>query len=73
LGDDGINEKVPEGFWDKVKDVVLEHFRKGLFAKGLDEGIKLAGEQLATFFPYKKKDMNELSNTISYADEGGVR
>ncbi len=74
LGDDGIDEKVPSGFWDKVKDVVLEHFRKDLFAKGLAEGIKLAGEQLSTFFPYQKGDIDELPDAISYADkEGGAK
>ena len=72
LGDDGINEKVPDGFWDEVKDVVLGHFRKNLFAQGLAEGIKLAGEQLSTFFPHQKEDVNELPNAISYADEGGA-
>ncbi len=73
LGDDEINKKVPSDFWNKVKDVVLEHFRKGLFAEGLSEGIKLAGEQLAIFFPYQKADTNELPDAISYADEGGKK
>ncbi len=73
LGDDGINQKVPGAFWDGVKDLVVDNFRKGLFAKGLAEGIKLAGERLATFFPCRKGDMNELPNAISYADEGGAR
>jgi len=72
LGDDGINEKVPDGFWDKVRDVVIENFRNDLFSKGLAEGIKLAGEQLAGFFPHQAKDVNELPDAISYADEGGV-
>lgn len=73
LGDDGINQKVPEGFWNSVRDIVQGHFRNGLFAKGLAEGIKQAGEQLATFFPHLERDMNELPNPISYADEGGNR
>lgn len=68
LGDDGINKKVPADFWNKVKDIVLEDFRKGLFAEGLSEGIKLAGEQLSTFFPYQKADTNELPDAISYAE-----
>ena len=73
LGDDGINKKVPPDFWNKVKDLVLDHFRKGLFAEGLSEGIKLAGEQLATFFPYQKEDANELPDAISYAGERGAK
>ncbi len=73
LGDDGIHKKVPGSFWENVKDVVLDHFRKNLFAKGLAEGIKLAGEQLATFFPHQKEDLDELPNAISYADEEGAK
>jgi len=69
LGDAGIHAKVPRGFWNKVRDVVIKHFRKKAFAKGLVEGIKLAGEQLATFFPHQAADVNELPDAISYADE----
>ena len=71
LGDDGINERVPDDFWNDVKDVVLNNFRKGFFVKGLMEGIDLAGKQLAQFFPCKKDDVNELVNAISYS-EGNV-
>lgn len=70
LGDDGINKKVPDGFWNKVKDAVQDHFRKGLFTEGLVEGIKATGAQLATFFPYQRQDKNELPDAISYAAEG---
>ena len=69
LGDDGIDEKVPEGFWDDVKNVVIREFRDGRFTAGLVEGIKLAGEQLAEFFPHRKGDVNELPDAISFADE----
>lgn len=71
LGDDAINENVPKDFWEEVRDVVIDSFRKGLFAKGLAEGIKLAGEQLAMFFPYERTDINELPDAISFSDEGG--
>ncbi len=69
LGDDGINEKVPDDFWDAVRDAVITEFKQERFAQGLSEGIKLAGVQLAKFFPYQKGDDNELPDAISYADE----
>jgi uncharacterized membrane protein len=68
LGDDAINEKVPDDFWDSVRNVVIENFKNNQFAKGLAEGIEMAGKQLATFFPCQKDDVNELSDAISFAD-----
>lgn len=66
LGDKGINEKVPEHFWEDVRDIMQSNFREGKFTEGLCEGIMRAGEQLKTFFPYQKDDVNELDDDISY-------
>ena len=68
LGDVGINLKVPKGFWDHSRDVMISHFKNGDFAKGLSEGILKAGEQLKEHFPYNKNDVNELSDEISFGD-----
>ena len=66
LGDKGINERVPTGFWDEVRDVLREHFKKESFSEGLSKGITLAGEQLKAFFPRQNNDSNELSDDISF-------
>lgn len=66
IGDAGINAKVPEDFWTKVKDAMLAHFKLGEFTEGLITGINLAGEKLKTFFPLLPGDKNELSNDISF-------
>ncbi|WP_375579593.1 TPM domain-containing protein [Marivirga tractuosa] len=66
LGDAGINNKVPENFWDDIKEHMLAHFKNGDLTAGLSEGIKMAGEQLAAHFPYKNDDENELPNEISF-------
>ena len=71
LGDDGINEKVPARLWDKIKDVVIASFIQGEFANGLSCGIKMAGEQLAEFYPCSKDDVNELPDAIVYSDGEG--
>ena len=65
LGDIGINEKVPDDFWNHIRDIMQEHFRKGDFVSGLAEGIKASGKALAEFFPYQDDDRNELSDEIS--------
>jgi uncharacterized membrane protein len=66
LGDAGINNKVPENFWDDIKEHMLSHFKNGDLTAGLSEGIKMAGEQLAAHFPYQKDDENELPDEISF-------
>lgn len=68
LGDTGINLKVPKGFWEATRDVMIANFKNGDFAKGLSEGIIKAGEQLKTHFPYEKSDINELSDDISFGE-----
>ncbi len=66
LGDAGINTKVPEHFWDDIKEHMLAHFKEVNITIGMSEGIKMAGEQLAQHFPYKSGDKNELSDDISF-------
>lgn len=66
LGDKGINERVPDNFWNNVRDTMRAHFKQNEFAEGLSKGIQLAGEQLKTFFPRQANDINELSDDISF-------
>lgn len=66
IGDAGIHAKVPEGFWDKIKELMLKDFKEARFTEGLSEGILLAGEQLKTHFPHQKDDVNELPDEISF-------
>ena len=68
LGDAGINEKVPENFWDEIKERMLLKFKEGDFTSGLSEGIIMAGDQLKKHFPYQQEDENELSDEISFGD-----
>ena len=65
LGDSGIDQKVPAGFWDNVVAAVGDRFKQGKFGDGLVEGVRLAGEQLAAHFPPRADDKDELPNQIS--------
>ncbi|HBH05368.1 MAG TPA: hypothetical protein DDX92_02045 [Flavobacteriales bacterium] len=69
LGDLGINNKVPEGFWDEIKDDLLENFKAGAFTEGLEKGIIKAGNQLKSHFPLADDDENELDDDITFDDE----
>ncbi len=64
-GDKGIDDVVPEHFWDDTKELMLGHFKSGDFKSGLIAGIKRAGEKLQQFFPCGDDDIDELSNEIS--------
>ena len=69
LGDAGINAVTPDDFWDSIKEKILNQFKEGKFAAGLEEGILLAGEALREHFPYQDGDVNELSDDISFGGE----
>ena len=64
-GDQGINDVVPNDFWDCTRDIMVMQFKAGNFKQGLIDGILRAGEQLQQYFPWKEGDTNELSNEIS--------
>ncbi len=65
MGDQGINEKVPDNFWESTINIIIEHFKNGNPKQGLVDGILKAGEQLKKYFPYMSDDIDELPNTIS--------
>jgi uncharacterized membrane protein len=66
LGDVGINEKVPDGFWNDVVHIMQGHFKQNKFAEGISEAVLRIGEKLKAYFPYQSNDKNELSDGISY-------
>ncbi len=70
IGDEGINSKVPEGFWDGIKDLMENHFREEKFSEGLAKGILMTGMQLKEHFPFRKDDINELPDDILFDDTG---
>ena len=64
-GDKGINDVVPNDFWNCTRDAMVAEFKKGDFKQGLIDGITRAGEQLQHYFPWQEGDTDELSNEIS--------
>lgn len=66
IGDKGINERVPEGFWNGTVEVLKSHFVAGRPAEGLCEVVRLVGERLSAFFPPRTDDRNELSNEVTF-------
>jgi uncharacterized membrane protein len=68
LGDRGIDEKVPAGFWDEIAAKLTIRFRNGEFTDGIVEALAAAGEQLRAYFPRGENDVNELSDEIDVSE-----
>ena len=64
-GDVGIDEAVPDDFWDSTRDTMAEHFQKGEFKEGIISGIDFTGKELKSHFPWNPDDRNELPDAIS--------
>ncbi|MFA7180839.1 MAG: TPM domain-containing protein [Bacteroidia bacterium] len=68
IGDSGINEKVPENFWEQEKEILLDFLKQGKAAEGLVQVIDMAGTNLKKYFEYQTNDINEQSNDISFGN-----
>jgi uncharacterized membrane protein len=68
LGDDGINAKVGQQFWDTLRDAVTAKFREKQFAIGLIGGINMAAEKLAQFYPDEKIDLKEDPESLTFEE-----
>lgn len=69
LGDEGLDRKVPPGFWNAIRDKMESHFKEGRFAEGLIAGVTDAGLQLKEHFPRMDDDRNELSNDVTFNEQ----
>lgn len=67
IGDQGINEKVPENFWEEIASLMIQHFKEDHFAEGLIKAITAIGSKLDEYFPYQRDDENELPDEISFS------
>jgi uncharacterized membrane protein len=66
IGDTGINNVVPETFWDETKEAMLQYFKNGDLVEGIATGLNMAGEQMAKYFPHQDSDINELPDDIAF-------
>lgn len=65
-GDEGVDSRVDPGFWDDVRDAMIEEFRAGHLADGLSAGIRMVGEKLSVLFPASGADTDEIANDIIF-------
>jgi uncharacterized membrane protein len=69
-GDKGINEKCGQHLWDDVAAAMRGDFQHGVFTDGVIKAVERVAAALATHFPYRPGDTNELSDT--FIDRGIV-
>lgn len=66
IGDEGINQAVPDDFWAEERNLMQSFFKKGAFCEGVCLVIEQVGKKLQEFFPRLSDDVNELPDEISY-------
>ena len=64
LGDRGINERIPPGYWRSLAAELAAGIRKGEAARALCRVIAGCGSELARHFPRGADDRNELPDEI---------
>ncbi len=64
--DKGINNVVPEGYWESTIDLMRSYMKVGQYAEGVIKAINMIGVKLKIYFPLEKNDKNELSDDISF-------
>ncbi len=69
IGDTGIHTKLPDNFWDSIKQNMQMEFAQNNFLAGITHAIYQSGEQLKQFFPYQSDDVNEVSDEISFNND----
>ena len=68
IGDAGINNVVPDDFWDNIKERMRSSFAQGNYVEGLVVAIKETGASLKKYFPYQSDDVNEQPDEISFGE-----
>ena len=68
LGDTGINEVVPDGFWDGEVEELGRYLTAGRPVDGICAIIARMGERLSQYFPGERDDENELSIEVTFDD-----
>ncbi|MFZ4774140.1 MAG: TPM domain-containing protein, partial [Terrimicrobiaceae bacterium] len=64
FGDAGIHGKCGDGFWSEIAEGLRSKMKAGDFSASIIEAVSAIGEALATYFPKRPDDRNELPDTV---------
>jgi uncharacterized membrane protein len=65
VGDEGIHARVGDGYWNGLRDLMVERLREGRARDALGEAVAEVGRTLRAQFPRRPDDTNELSDQVS--------
>jgi uncharacterized membrane protein len=66
VGDQGIHEEVGSQFWSEAVARMVDAFGRDRIGDGIVGAIEAVGARLATKFPPRPDDKNEISDEISH-------
>lgn len=69
IGDKGINDVVPDDFWEDTAALLKTDFSKGKYTEGLVQAVRNIGRKLQDYFPYQEDDINEQPDDISFGEQ----
>ncbi len=64
LADEDAHKKIEQEFWDNCVKTIIDGIKKKQFVPVLCSTIETIGNRLATLYPYKSDDIDELKNII---------
>jgi uncharacterized membrane protein len=64
LADSGIHSIVGDEAWEKIRDLLLDEFKRGEYCEGIVRAVEQMGLTLSPHFPIKPDDTNEISNKV---------
>jgi uncharacterized membrane protein len=65
VGDEGIHVRVASGYWEDIRDRMVERLRRGEPGAAVVDAVHQLGPSLSRHFPRGTDDTNELSDNVS--------
>jgi uncharacterized membrane protein len=65
VGDEGIHARVDAGYWDAIRDRMVEHLLGGAARDAVVHALADVGAVLAREFPRRPDDVDELPDDVS--------
>jgi uncharacterized membrane protein len=65
VGDEGIHRRVGDGYWARVRDLMVEKLKAGASRDAILAAIHDVGRVLREHFPRRPGDSSELSDQVS--------